>query len=541
MFLAVVRTEWRIQRREPLVVLYAIILGLLAAVFAAAGPIDLVTGRGAVPRGASWSITLACTSITAFGQVITTMVTATTVLRDRADRFAGLVLVSRLSTQRYLAAKLVGALSMLCLVYLAIPVGIVLGTVLHGGSGFAAMHSVVRPMLLLVLPTMLAVGALQFGAAVLSQRLWVVLGVGLSLIWLWSAVTDAVTVSGTGGVATWLDPFGAAPVLAATRDWSDAMRSSVMVPITSDLIVARLVWFCIGAVVAALAIARGERATRSVGAARLTREGAADVAPPLTAGRRQEALLRAPAARPAWVSAAATARFVMLWLVRDAGWRVLTLLGALNVAIHVGIDVANAGVGGAEKAVASAVALHSQLFLILLATIYAGELVWRDRDDRSLLVFDVLPVTEGARMVGRILGVAAAQGAVIATIGLAAGLATLVAGGAPELLRVAGASAASLFVPFVLWFLLALVVHVAVMQKLLAHLLCIAGWAAVIAIRGAVPSPTGEGALDPWVSLLFGGAAALVSWRVWDRGAETSRWDRWRDLRARFGRASSLG
>ena len=48
---AVVRLELRTQRREPLTLLYVLVLGLLSMAFAAAGPVELVRGRGAVPAG----------------------------------------------------------------------------------------------------------------------------------------------------------------------------------------------------------------------------------------------------------------------------------------------------------------------------------------------------------------------------------------------------------------------------------------------------------------------------------------------------------
>ena len=135
---AVVRLELLTQRREPLTALYMLVFVLLAATFAAAGPVELVRDRGRVPRDAAWSLMLASTALTAFGQVITTMVAATVVLRDRADRVDEFLRATLLQPREYLTGKLLAALGLLCVIYTAIPVGLVCGAVIGGGNAWHA-------------------------------------------------------------------------------------------------------------------------------------------------------------------------------------------------------------------------------------------------------------------------------------------------------------------------------------------------------------------------------------------------------------------
>ncbi|HYW51464.1 MAG TPA: hypothetical protein VE861_12710, partial [Gemmatimonadaceae bacterium] len=250
---AVVLLELRTQRREPLTVLYMLVLSLLAAAFAAAGPVELVRDRGAVPRDSAWSLMMASTALTAFGQVITTMVAATVVLRDRADRVSDLLAVTRMSRREYLAGKLLAALLMLVSIYPAIPLGLVAGAVVGGGGIIAAVAGALTPFVCVVLPTMLAIGALQFAAGVLSGRLWVIVGQGLVLIWLWTAVTDAVATPGTATIALF-DPFASAPLLIATRAWTDFERASSTMPVSTLLVASRVLWLTIGAGAAGAAI-----------------------------------------------------------------------------------------------------------------------------------------------------------------------------------------------------------------------------------------------------------------------------------------------
>lgn len=521
---AVVRLEWRTQRREPLTVLYALVLGLLAAAFAAQGPVELVRGRGIVPRDAAWSLMLAATALTAFGQVITTMVAATVVLRDRQDRVAELLGVTPLTTREYLVGKLLAALLVLGVVYAAIPVGMVAGAVGAGGGVTHAVSASVQPFVVLVLPTMLAVGALQFAAGVLSGRLWVLLGLGLVLIWVWSATVDAATRVDAAPWRVLLDPFGSAPLLEATSGWSDAERASRAMPVTWVVVTGRALWLLVGLGAAAVAIVAGRPLREGVRRSRGVGDAGASRVMPDVGGRVRAALpARAAGGVGAWRGGAATARHTASWMLRDAGWRVLTLLGALNVGVHAVLDARGAHDAAAAALVAHAVlAEHARLFLILLATIYAGELVWREREDRSAPLFDVLPVRDVVVVAGRVGGVMLAQ-VVVWLVLVAAALAGVLAG-AGVLRDAAGVlawSAGQVLVPFVRWLLLSLAVHAVVQQKVVGHLLCIAGWVAGVLLLGA--ARPGVVQVPGWVLGASGMVALVIVRTSWVRGAGRMR------------------
>lgn len=507
MLLAVARAEWLAQRREPLSVLYVLVLGALAAAFAAAGPVELVAGRGSVPRDSSWSVTLASTAITAVGQVITTMIAATTVLRDRADRVLPFLLVSSLSVRGYLAAKLATVLLVLLLVYVAIPAGLLLGALLGGGAVAPSVVPALCSFVALVLPTMLAIGALQFAAAVLSQRLWVVLGLGLSLIWLWSAVTAAAQAGTAQSLAVLaLDPFGSAPVVHGTRDWTDAQRATLAVPITPAWSLGRALWLALGAIAALCAIRYGAPGGQQP--AERARRTAQEAGPVSRAITRGAAIGNATAAL-------ATARLTLRWMLRDTGWRVLTALGAINVVVHVVADVRAAAAHEATAVTLRALQLHGRLFLILLATIYAGELVWRERDDRSAALWDALPIGTTASVAGRVLGTLAAQTAVVLALAFSAAAAAVSLGAAVSPAAIGGTVLLTVLAPFVLWMLVSLGVQALVQQKAVAHLLCIAGWVVASALvqGGTLPAEGDRVSEVGWMAAALMLVVARLAWR----------------------------
>ena len=511
---AVVRLELQVQRREPLTVLYMLVFALLAMAFAAAGPVELVRGRGAIPRDAPWSLMLASTAITAFGQVITTMVAATVVLRDRADRVADLLVTTHLTQREYLLGKLLASLLMLSIIYSAVPIGLVAGSLLGGGALLPAVRGSLPPFLLVMLPTMIAIGALQFAVGVLSGRLWVIVGQGLLLIWLWTAAIGwAGGVDGAGAVAM-VDPFGSAPLLHATRQWSDAERLVRAMPVTPLLLAGRAWWLAIGALAAAIAITRAPPRRRPAPARAMPAEV-------LSPSALRGVTLQAPPPHW-WRGLGGTAHYVARWMLRDTGWRVLALLGALNVAVHAWSDGSVAAPGAAPTSIAlRALQEHGRLFLILLATIYAGELVWREREERSAAFFAASPIPDGALLAGRVTGVMAAQSVLVLLLALAAAIGVAVAGGglaAGIVVRVWSA----VLLPFVSWMLAALAVHVLVQQKAVAHLCCIAGWA-VASVQFGAASAAADDRTAPWQWGALCLAAGAVVWWSWSRDPDGRR------------------
>jgi len=519
MWREVARFEARLQRREFLTGVYAAVFFFLTFGYMSSEVVELVGGRGSVARNAPWALAHAMAGVTAFGQVITTMITATAVMRDVATRQQELLFTTRLARGDYLMGRWVGALLVMLAVYAAIPLGLVLGSwmpwiapgVLLPFDGGAYL----RPLAVLVLPNVLVVSALFFTAGALGRSFMTILLLGVVLVAMWSGgvslARDGVTVGAL------VDPFGNAALEAATRGWSDVERASRPLPLGGVLLANRALWLAVGGVVlgwlvrtfrfevvgstsrgrardgvwrdAPRLISSAAGAGAPVGASASAATDAAASVPTdaahIATGRHA---LRAPLHLAGWRQAVTQeARWTFRWTLRERGFATLAFLGTLNA-------LANAWrAGGAAPSagdILGAVQQHSRVFLILVATIYAGELVWREREVRVDGQRDALPVGSGTLVAGRVAGLLAAQGVLVLPLLLvalgvgcardAAGMGVLLAG-----LWVGG---------FVYAFLaqltlLSLLLHAAVQHKVAGHVLLILGWVLAIALERAVAVP----------------------------------------------------
>lgn len=484
LLLAVARFELRYHAREFLTWLAALVFLLLTFGFTASGLVELVGDRGALPRNAPWVVAHATAGVTAFGQVITTMIAATAVLRDDAARTRELLLATRLTRTAYVGGRFAGAVAVMLLVYLAIPLGALLGTlapwVPAGALAPFDAGSYARPWLLLAVPNVLVVTALLFAAGTRGGRLMVILLVALGLVALWQAGLTLTASPATRTAGALLDPFGSAALAATTAEWSAAERAVRPLPWGGPLLANRALWLAIGVAVAAWALATYRLVLVPAGVGRRSEPDAPSSPAPAPAPAA------AAAARPLPPAAQlrATARFTARWTVGERGFVVLATLALLNAAAN-----AWGAAPDGSAAVRASVELHSRIFLILIATIYAGELVWRERDLRADALYRTLPLRRGALVLGRAIGVAAAEAVLVAALLAAALVVQLRAPDGPDVAAAFAWAGGTLLPTVVQLTLLSLAVHAVVRHKVVAHLLLIAAWAAAVAAHAAIGEP----------------------------------------------------
>jgi hypothetical protein len=561
---ALVSFEVRQQLREPLTALYAIVFALLCVGFVSSGAVELVNQRQGAPKTSPWSLALAFGGLTAFGQVITTMVIATAFLRDRAVRTDALLATSGISVRLWASARLSAAVAVLCMVYAAMPLGALVGDAIAGMSHGADVRSVAghalslsgtlaRTWLLITLPTCLVVAALLGVAAVLTQRTMGVLAVALTLVALWQLALGFEAHDGTRHIGALLDPFGNAPVLAMTRAWTTDERALRPIMLVGELLANRLVWLTI-AISSILATAYFARWPHAIASAEpraerfrvlphrvdgpLASDPHASVLSPWSAWLPTRDRGRTPRQ--------ALTRFTATWMQRDGGWRIVAFLAAINAAVNAW---SRSTATSTAADILGLVAEHSRLFLILLATVYAGEVLWRERDVRIDALYDTTPSTTRTMAIGRLAGLFRAQLRVVGAIALSA--VVVLVGRA--LLRPSGAdSAPTLVVMFPAWLVFALwlpfaqltalsvAVHAIINHKVFAHLLLITGWVSAVVldrngatawwVRFAESAPLVESGQVNWTTMALhaswwsaiGGVLLGVAVLRWPRGVHAS-------------------
>lgn len=527
-------------------------------------------------------------AVTVFGSVIWLLMAASVAgdaaARDVQTRMHPLVYTAPISKVDYLGGRFLAAFLVDAALLLAVPIGLVLAVLTPDVE--RTLLGPFRPVAFLVaygvvaLPTAFAVTAIQFSAAVLDRRplasyiasVFVLLGshIGVGLV---------ANAFGEWYLAKLLDPIGITGVARFFDQWPPARMNDLFIPDGWQWL-NRLIWLTVAACVLALTSFR-------------FRFGAPSTRPPRrwrTALRRltrrrmpQPAVPGAPAPVvrpeiPRTFGFATHTRQTLTLAWTSFGTIVKSRTG-LTVVIAISIPI----VAFASQVMAQfgvpTVPTTGRILRLLTATIgnlwtpwivvpllivyFAGELVWRERDAGISEIADAAPVAEWSLFTGKFLGLALVI-VVWMAIRMAAALLIQMDQGyrefEPGLL--ARALFGLQFLEYLLFALLALVIHALVNQKYVGHLVALLAFGFIagagklgidqhLLVYGSAPAWSYsdmrrfEPSLRPWLWLkiywtVWALLLAVSARLLWPRGRDQALTTRLRLARARFTQPAAI-
>lgn len=460
---------------------YALILGGLAFAMIAGG-----APRAGVHGNAPVQLAYLSMLLSILGIVVTAGLFGDAAVRDARAGMDPLVFTTPLRRAEYLGGRFLGAFTINAIVLLAIPVGFTLPVLL--GIPDAAAFGPVRPAallqayLLILLTNIAFTGAVLFTTGVLTRQ---TIPVYLAAIGLFVGTMIALGPDAddlVSPVMSVIGPLGFAALNEATVLWTAAERNTRLVGLPAHLLWNRLVWLSAASVVLALLHARF-RFAHPDGGRRRRRAGRAVVDPAPSRARPVEM----PRVRGSFhartgfrqtlaiagnaLAEIAASRWFLVMLVACTG---LTLLWGWNVAQ----TVFDTSIWPVTMLIAETVLSQRIVpFVFLLITLYAGELVWKDRDAGVSEIADAAPVPDAASLIGRFL----ALSVMIVLIQVA----TLVGGMLIQAFQGYFRFELGVYLPivfglnladYILVAALAMTIHVVVNQKYLGHLIVILGF-----------------------------------------------------------------
>jgi ABC-2 type transport system permease protein len=484
------------------------------------------------------------------------------VYRDFETGAYPLFFTSGVSRAAYLGGRYLGAMGVNLVVLLGIPLAILLASALpHLDAervGPFRWEAYLYPVAVFTLPNLLFTGALFFSLAALTRQMLPNYVGGVLLLVAYGISKVFINDIDEPWIAGMLDAFGGNPLRQETRYWTVAEQNTRVLPLRGVLLYNRLAWTGVGLAVLAAAGWRF-RFSHDVAEWRRRAVSPAGAATPRIASRP----LVVPAARRSFTPGARLRQYAAVTgrafrgIVGNVYFPVL--VGALLLfygvlAFQIG-DVYGTTTYPVTYRVIEDLFGASTLFLLVIITFYAGELVWRERELRIHQIGDAMPVPTWIPFVAKLTALA---GVVVALLAL-----SLATGVAIQALKgyyrfEPGLYLQELFgrqlVMYLLLCVLALTVQVLVSHKYLGHVVMIVYFIAYpfVYFMGAehnlfhygsggeatYSDMNGYGsAWEPWAwfNLYWAGVAlllAVLSHLFWPRGEETS--GRWRLRLARL-------
>ncbi len=432
-FLEFLRFELKLRFKSPSTYVYFFMWAAFAFLCVASenfGPVSSQSGK--VMLNGPWAMGYNMFGACMFGMIVMAAIFGTSILRDfQRDTFQLLFTkpVSRLS---YLGGRWSGSMLVTLFAFSGLLVGAWLGTYApwadHARIGPNHLVWYLQPFFTIVVVQVFFIGALFFAVAALTRSLFVVYvqGVALFVLYLIGITAFQATRSTEHFWSGILDPIGLQLARVVSGYWSVVERNSWLFPMDTTsgyapgvFLYNRLLWIGFGALVlAALALlfpmsveALGAR-SQGRRAAKLRTLEQAQGAPV-----RTQIATRLPQVHPRHDLATRWRQFLALASLRTRAilkavpfWALCGVLFAfiVNNGYYAG-RMSGTDVWPVTYLMLESVEGNAYLFLIIVTALYAGELVWRERDVRFDGIFDALPLRPLPDAASKLLALTAAQ------------------------------------------------------------------------------------------------------------------------------------
>ena len=414
----VFRFEVEYRLRQPSTWVYALVLfGIpFLMMHVIDGSSQFVNAPGLMTQVAS--------TIGSLGMLVTAGIFGDAAARDVHWRMHSLFYTSPLRESHYLAGRFLGGLAGNAVLLLGIPLGFLLASVMpymeEGKFGPFQIGAYVQLYFLLLLPNMVIIGTFMFAAAALTRQSLAAYAGGIALLVL-GLVAGQLTGGATNPMLSAMtDPSGVSGITEMTKYWTPVEANTRLIGWPQAVVMNRALWLAVAAGVFAFLVARfrfvsvqptSRRAFLELGARARARAQADSstqahrlvgsqlrmAGEPSVATRLRQTL--AVAAR-AWREVAGNRAFLVI------------LVGAILFLFGYGWDVGAGTFGTFSWPVTHLVAgavLSSALgpVMALLIAIFAGELIWRERDVRLGDIVAVTPIPNWVALLGRFLALVA--------------------------------------------------------------------------------------------------------------------------------------
>jgi ABC-2 type transport system permease protein len=420
------------------------------------------------------------------GMLVTAALFGDAATRDVQWKMHPLVYSTPIRKAEYLGGRFLAALALNAVFLLGIPLGqwIAAQMPYMDPQKFGPFQAgaYLQPYLFFLLPNLLLTGAILFALAALTRQMMpaFLAGIGLFIASLFmenyrERITNPL-------VAALADPFGLAVLEDVTRYWTPSQLNTQLIGLPGLLLWNRVLWLAVAVGVLALLhwrfrFAHAGRAPRKE-RRRAVLEAAANAAPERAGLVAVPAAPRDFGARARIAQVLAIARRSLEEIAINRAFLVM-LAGAVVFVFafgwNVGAEVFGTSTWPVTHLVAETVlSVALAPVVILLITVFTGELVWKEREVGMSAVADAAPVPDWVMLAGRFLALVGMLVALQAVL-MAAGIALQAVQGYYRFelglyLRILfGIKLAD----YVLLAAVAMAVHVVVNQKYVGHLVVV--------------------------------------------------------------------
>jgi ABC-2 type transport system permease protein len=380
------------------------------------------TGNDKVLLNGPLATTITYIIFSFFGCIIIAAIFGTSILRDFQRDTYQIIFTKPITKFAYLGGRWLGSFITTVCIFFGVVLGEATGTLApwadHARITHGAFHWYLHAFFLITVIQIFFLGSIFFTIAALTRKLFVVYlqGVVFFVVYLTINAIFSATRSLEHFWSAIFDPVGLRMFDAVTRYWTPVEQNTLQLPWSGVVLYNRLVWTAVGAislfvvytlfplsVETLTSVSQGRRAARE-------RENDASTAQ----AARSLVAKRLPVIHQVFNSFTTFEQFASLTRIRIKNiftelpfWAIFAVMVMYALLRgHFAGHVDDATLYPVTFLMLDAVRGNSFILLIVVATLYSGELVWRERDTHFDGIHDALPMRESTDWLSKLAALA---------------------------------------------------------------------------------------------------------------------------------------
>jgi ABC-2 type transport system permease protein len=442
-------------------------------------------GPGKVLLNGPYALMQGFGQFTAFGAILIAAIFGPAILRDFQQDTYSLIFTKPVKKFDYLGGKWLASFVVTLFVFSGLVLGGIIGTVMPWAdkTRLAPVHlmTYLRVFWDITVIEMFFLGALFFCVAALSRRIIVVYLQGVTVLALYLVL--AISVIATNKLDRFwpsvVDPLGLVFMNSIMRYWTVIERNSKFLEWSGQFLYNRLLFIGIGIVSLVVTYVFFPMSAETLAGKRANKKARqAAEAEEQEKKTRVRAVAQLPAVtqefsgRTTWMQLVSMTRMRVLNIVREIPFWGIALLMIIFCAINGYFAGESSGVKvwPVTYLMLNVLQGGGSLFLYIVAALYAGELIWRERDVRFDQIHEALPEKDWTDWLSKFVALAVVQ-VLLLTIVMVVGVVMQAVGGFYrfEILHYVKELYLIWLPQLLMVVLLALFVHTVVSNKFVGH------------------------------------------------------------------------
>ena len=415
MFYEIFRFELRQQLKAPLFWIVALAFAGLAFAFASTDVVVLGDAVGNVLRNAPMVIANALTLLGVLSLFLIVVFIAGAALRDFDLDTADLVFSTPVTRLSYLGGRFLAGYLISVAVLLCCALGLLLGGLMpwvdQARIGPIAWSAYAWTFAVMLLPNLLFMAGLLFLLASTTRSLLMTYIGVIAYLVLRGIATQLTQDVNNHSLAGMIDPFGGRTLGLVTRYWSPEQMNHQLPTLQGLLLYNRLLWSGVGAALLGLSFLLFR--TQRQGLPRRWRKPRAE--PPRLQARGAATAVALPTATLRDDLACHLRQLLRLWrfdlggVLRGAPFLIILILGLAKLlgTLALSGEIYGTPTWPVTHVVLTFLRDSFNFLLYIVVMFYAGELIWRERTQRSAEVGDALPLPDWVPLAAKLLALLA--------------------------------------------------------------------------------------------------------------------------------------